>query len=76
MSNIVEFPTPGSRQDMTDKLPAMTEADIRGLARANLAAAVAILMKGPPNDDLEHCLHHINEAWGQVAAVLILRDDP
>jgi hypothetical protein len=37
---------------------------------------VAILMKGQPNDDLEQCLHHINEAWGQVAALLILRDNP
>jgi hypothetical protein len=45
------------------------------MARGNLAAAVAILMKGQ-NDDLEQCLHHINEAWGQVAALLILRDDP
>ncbi len=64
MSNVVEFPQ-----------QPLSEANIRQMARGNLAAAVAILMKGQ-NDDLEQCLHHINEAWGQVAALLILRDDP
>jgi hypothetical protein len=65
VSNVVEFPQ-----------QPLSEANIRQMARGNLAAAVAILMKGQPNDDLEQCLHHINEAWGQVAALLILRDNP
>jgi len=64
-SNVVDFPRKGP-----------SEAEIRQAARSNLAAAVALLMKPPPNDDLERCLGLINEAWGQVAAVLILRDDP
>lgn len=63
MSNVVEFP-------LSD------ESMIRRDARQELAAAVAILADNPTPDDLERCLRNINEAWGKVAALLILRLDP
>lgn len=63
MNNVVDFPV-------------SDEATIRRDARQQLAAAVAILAEKAGPDDLERCLHNINEAWGQVAALLILRLDP
>lgn len=67
--NIVQFPK--NLDPPRDYV--MSEEECKREARANMAAAIAMLQKPYGEEDLEKCLNLINEAWGIVAGIHIMR---
>jgi len=67
--NVVQFP---KNQDPPVDYIFAEEIELRS-ARTNLAAAIAMLQKPRDEQDLDKVLHLINEAWGVVAGVHIMR---
>ncbi len=67
--NVVPFPK--NQEPPVDYIFA-EEIELRN-ARTNMAAAIAMLQKPRDQQDLDKVLHLINEAWGVVAGVHIMR---
>lgn len=51
-----------------------TDDEVKRTIRQNLAAAVSLLQRPDPDDDLEEVMHLMDLAWRQVAALMVRRD--
>lgn len=70
--NIVRF-QPQAKKPNPEYL--LSEEENKREARSNLAAAIAMLQKPYGEEDLEKTLQLINEAWGIVCGIFIMRPD-
>ena len=70
--NVVRF-SPPAKKPSPEYL--LSEEENKREARSNLAAAIAMLQKPYGEEDLEKTLQLINEAWGIVCGIFIMRPD-
>ena len=71
--NVYFFPPP--KKDQMDEVFRFSDDEIKRQVRAKCAAVVGLLQKPNGQEDLERCLHLLNEAWGELAAVFIFRGE-